>query len=70
MTAFAVQLLRGIRYSPPRDRIGRQTPGMRTVAKLAGISPDTIYRIARTGQCTPAQAKAVERAVAAVRNEW
>jgi hypothetical protein len=61
-----VRQLRIIRHSPQAPRIGRITPGIRTVARHAGLSFRTLYSIANSGRITPAQALALERALEAV----
>jgi hypothetical protein len=64
-----VRQLRTIRYSPRAPRIGRRVPGIRTVARQAGLSFRTVYTIVQTGRLTPAQALALARALEAVQ-DW
>ncbi len=61
-----VRELQIIRYSARGPRIGRRTPGVRTVAAWAGISYRTLYRIIDSGECSPGQAEVLGRALAAV----
>jgi hypothetical protein len=61
-----VREIRIIRHSPQALRIGRRVPGIRTVARHAGLSFRTVYTIAQTGRLTPAQALALGRALEAV----
>jgi hypothetical protein len=58
--------LRTIRFSPAALRIGRRIPGVRTVARYAGLSFRTLYSIINSGHLTEAQAKALESALQAV----
>jgi hypothetical protein len=64
-----VRQLKTILYSPRGPRIGRRVPGIRTVARHAGLSFRTVYTIARTGRLTPAQAIALAIALEAVQ-DW
>jgi hypothetical protein len=64
--AEIVRQLRGIRFSSQALRIGRRIPGVRTVAKQAGLSFRTVYTIIQTGSLTPAQALALAKALQAV----
>jgi hypothetical protein len=50
-----IRQIRIIRHSPQGPRIGRKTPGIRTIAKLARVSWRSIYLIAETGRISPAQ---------------
>jgi hypothetical protein len=61
-----VRQLRVIRYSSRKPRIGRRVPGIRTVARQAGLSFRTVYTIVQTGRLTPAQALALARGIEAV----
>jgi hypothetical protein len=61
-----VRQLRIIRYSPADQRIGRRMPGIRTVARHAGLSFRTVYTIVQSGRLTPAQALALARGLEAV----
>jgi hypothetical protein len=61
-----VRQLRTIRYSPQAPRIGRRLPGIRTVARHAGLSWRTVYTIINSGHLTQPQAIALARALAAV----
>jgi hypothetical protein len=61
-----VRQLRVIRFSPQAPRIGRRVPGIRTVAREAGLSFRTVYTIVQTGCLTPAQAVALARGLRAV----
>ena len=61
-----VRQLRVIRYSPQALRIGRRVPGIRTVAREAGLSFRTVYTIVQTGCLTPAQTVALARGLRAV----
>jgi len=61
-----VRQLRTIRYSPQAPRIGRRLPGIRTVARHAGLSWRTVYTIINTGRLTSDQAIALTRGLAAV----
>jgi hypothetical protein len=61
-----VRELRLVRYSPQALRIGRRIPGIRTVAKEAGLNFRTVYTIVQTGCITPTQAVALARALRAV----
>jgi hypothetical protein len=61
-----VRQLRTIRYSPRAPRIGRRVPGIRTIARHAGLSFRTVYTIVQTGRLTPAQALALTRGLEAV----
>jgi hypothetical protein len=63
-----VRKLRTIRYGPRAPRIGRRVPGIRTVAREAGLSFRTVYSIVQTGRLTPGQAQALARALQAVQN--
>jgi hypothetical protein len=63
-----VRQLRTIRYSPRAPRIGRRVPGIRTVARHAGLSFRTIYTIIQSGRLTPAQALALARGLEAVQS--
>jgi hypothetical protein len=62
-----VRQLRAIRFSPQTARIGRRVPGIRTVARHAGLSFKTVYTILNTGHLTPAQAKDLARALEALK---
>ncbi len=64
-----VRQLRIIRHSPQAPRIGRRVPGIRTVAREAGLSFRTVYTIVQTGRITAAQALALARALEAVQND-
>jgi hypothetical protein len=64
-----VRQLRTIRYSSQAPRIGRRLPGIRTVARHAGLSWRTVYTIINSGRLTPAQAIALARALAAVQEQ-
>jgi hypothetical protein len=64
-----VRQLRIIRYSSQASRIGRRVPGIRTVARHAGLSFRTVYTIVQTGRLTPGQALALARALEAVQ-DW
>jgi hypothetical protein len=61
-----VRRLRAIRYSPQGLRIGRRVPGIRTVARHAGLSFRTVYTIVNSGRLTLDQAQALARALEAV----
>jgi hypothetical protein len=61
-----VRQLRIIRHSPQAPRIGRRIPGIRTVARRAGLSFRTVYTIAQTGRITDAQALALAKGLEAV----
>lgn len=67
-TQQVVTALRAIRYSPQAERVGRQQPGIRTIARHAGLSFRTVYSIANSGSCTDAQRRALAEAYAAVQN--
>jgi hypothetical protein len=64
-----VRQLRTIKYSSQRARNGRRVPGIRTVAREAGLSFRTVYTIVQTGRLTPAQAVALARGLEAV-EDW
>jgi hypothetical protein len=67
-----IRALRTVRYSPVAARIGRRVPGIRTIARYAGLSYRTLYRITLSGQCSLSHAQALTRAfeaLAAVTNE-
>jgi hypothetical protein len=64
-----VRQLRTIKYSSQRARIGRRVPGIRTVARCAGLSFRTVYTIVQTGRLTSAQAVALARGLEAVQ-DW
>jgi hypothetical protein len=64
-----VRQLRTIRYSSQAARIGRSVPGIRTVAREAGLSFRTVYTIVQTGRITPAQTLALARGLEAVQ-DW
>jgi hypothetical protein len=53
--------LRAIRYSPVLPRIRRQQPGLRSIARSAGLSHMTLYRAIRTGDISAAHADALGR---------
>ena len=55
-----VNRLRVIRYSSD-PRIRRQRPGLRSIARSAGLSHMTIYRAIRSGKISAAHADALER---------
>jgi hypothetical protein len=61
-----VRQLRAIRFSPQASRIGRRVPGIRTIARHAGLSFRTVYTIVQTGHITDAQAIALASALQAV----
>jgi hypothetical protein len=61
-----VRQLRIIRHSPQAPRIGRRTPGIRTVAREAGLSFRTVYSIVQTGHITAAQAVVLAKGLEAV----
>jgi hypothetical protein len=63
-----VRQLRVIRYSACKPRIGRRVPGIRTVAREAGLSFRTVYTIVQTGRITHAQALALATALEAVQD--
>lgn len=63
-----VRRLRTIRYSPRAPRIGRRIPGIRTVARHAGLSFRTVYTIVQTGRLKPTQALALAMALEAVQD--
>jgi hypothetical protein len=58
-----VRRLRAIRYSPDLPRIRRQRPGLRSIARGAGLSHMTVYRVIRTGYISAAHAEALRRAL-------
>jgi hypothetical protein len=58
-----IQRLRQIRYSPDLPRIRRQLPGLRSIARGAGLSHMTIYRAIRSGEISTAHAEALRRAL-------
>jgi hypothetical protein len=58
-----IRCLRAIRYSPGLPRIRRQQPGLRLIARSAGLSHMTIYRAIRSGEISAANAAAVGRAL-------
>jgi hypothetical protein len=64
-----VRQLRTIKFSSQRARIGRRVPGIRTVAREAGLSFRTVYTIVQTGRLTPAQVVAIARGLEAVQDE-
>jgi hypothetical protein len=64
--AEVVRQLRIIRHSAQAARIGRRVPGIRTVARAAGLSFRTVYSIVQTGHITSDQAMALARALEAV----
>jgi hypothetical protein len=64
-----VRQLRIIRYSSQVSRIGRRLPGIRTVARHAGLSWRTVYTIINSGRLTPDQAIALARGLEAVQ-DW
>jgi hypothetical protein len=61
-----VRQLRIIRNSSERLRIGRRVPGIRTVARHAGLSYRTVYWIINSGRLKPDQAIALAIGLAAV----
>jgi hypothetical protein len=63
-----VRQLRTIRYSSQVARIGRRVPGIRTVARHAGLSWRTVYTIINSGRLTEAQARALARGLEAVQD--
>jgi lambda repressor-like predicted transcriptional regulator len=64
-----VRRLRTIKYSAQRPRIARRVPGIRTVARYAGLSYRTVYWIINTGRLKPDQAIALAIGLAAVQ-DW
>jgi hypothetical protein len=64
-----VRQLKTIRYSPQAPRIGRRVPGIRTVARYAGLSFRTVYTIVNSGRITEAQALALAGGLEAVQ-DW
>jgi hypothetical protein len=61
-----VRQIRIIRHSPRAPRIGRRVPGIRTIAKKAGLSWRSLYLIAETGRISPDQVVALGPALQAV----
>jgi hypothetical protein len=61
-----VREIRIIRHSTQALRIGRRVPGIRTIARHAGLSFRTVYTIAQTGHITDVQAIALASALKAV----
>jgi hypothetical protein len=64
-----VRQLKIIRHSPQEPRIGRRVPGIRTVARQAGLSFRTVYSIVQTGHITAAQSIALASALEAVQKD-
>jgi hypothetical protein len=65
-----VRQLRTIRYSPRQQRMGRRAPSLRSIARLSGVSPMTIYRIIRTGQISAKAAAVLAPAIEAVTSSY
>jgi hypothetical protein len=61
-----VREIRIIRHSPKEPRIGRKRPGIRTIARMAGIGWRSVYLIAETGRISPAQLLALGQVLQAV----
>jgi hypothetical protein len=58
-----IRCLRAVRYSPVLPRIRRQQPGLRSIARSAGVSHMTVYRAILTGYISAAHAEALGRAL-------
>jgi hypothetical protein len=54
-----------IRYSPRAPRCGRISPGLRSVARAAGLSHMTLYRALDTGELSNKAAVALRNALEA-----
>jgi hypothetical protein len=54
-----VRMTRSCRYSPREPRMFKRSPGLRPIAREAGISHMTIYRAIDSGQLSAASAEAL-----------
>jgi len=58
-----IRALRIVRYSPRAPRCGRISPGLRSIARAAGLSHMTLYRALETGQLSDWAAAALRKAL-------
>jgi hypothetical protein len=60
-----LRALRLIRYSPRAPRCGRLSPGLRSIARAAGLSHMTLYRALETGKLSDMAYAALRKALQA-----